>query len=57
MGVALVERFAADVAWTQQDLSFDTGANAVIEQTLQKWGKVDILVDNAGGGIIHTAAS
>ncbi|MET0660961.1 MAG: SDR family NAD(P)-dependent oxidoreductase [Steroidobacteraceae bacterium] len=46
-------RGAADVAWTSQDLSVDTGANAVIEQTLQKWGRVDILVNNAGGGIIR----
>jgi 2,3-dihydroxy-2,3-dihydro-p-cumate dehydrogenase len=51
---------APDVAWTQQDLSQESGANAVIEQTLQKWGKIDILVNNAGGGIIrpfleHTA--
>ena len=33
---------------------------AQIEQTLQKWGEVDILINNAGGGIIrpfleHTA--
>ena len=44
---------AADVAWIQQDLSVETGAAATVELALEKWGKVDILINNAGGGLIR----
>jgi len=81
LGVALVERFAADgasllladvngeglpqvaadardagapdVAWIEQDLSREEGAAATVKMALDRWGRVDILINNAGGGLIR----
>jgi len=44
---------AADVVYTGQDLSLETGAQAAIDFALERFGQVDILVNNAGGGIIR----
>ncbi len=51
---------APDTAYIAQDLSAEAGAAAVLELALRTWGKVDVLVNNAGGGLIrpfleHTA--
>jgi 2,3-dihydroxy-2,3-dihydro-p-cumate dehydrogenase len=81
LGVALVERFAADgasllladmngeslpqvaagardagapdVAWIAQDLSREEGAAATVKMALERWGRIDVLVNNAGGGLIR----
>ena len=81
LGVALVERFAADgasllladlngeglppvaasaldagapdVAWIEQDLSREEGAAATVKMALDRWGRVDVLINNAGGGLIR----
>jgi 2,3-dihydroxy-2,3-dihydro-p-cumate dehydrogenase len=81
LGVALVERFAADgasllladvngeglpqvaanardagapeVAWIEQDLSREEGAAVTVKMALDRWGRVDILINNAGGGLIR----
>jgi 2,3-dihydroxy-2,3-dihydro-p-cumate dehydrogenase len=55
-----LERGAADVAFAAHDLSAEAGGMAVVDLALRKWGKVDVLVNNAGGGLIrpfleHTA--
>ena len=47
------EKGAADVDWTAQDLSLESGADAAVEAAVSKWGKVDVLVNNAGGGLIR----
>src|SRR5260370_11177366 len=43
-----------------QDLSQEEGAAATVKTALDRWGRVDVLVNNAGGGLIrpfleHTA--
>jgi 2,3-dihydroxy-2,3-dihydro-p-cumate dehydrogenase len=81
LGVALVERFAADgasllladvngeglpqvaanaleagapdAAWIEQDLSREEGAAATVKMALERWGRVDVLINNAGGGLIR----
>jgi 2,3-dihydroxy-2,3-dihydro-p-cumate dehydrogenase len=35
------------------DLSTSAGANALIAATLERWGRVDALVNNAGGGVLR----
>lgn len=54
------EAGAPDVAWIGQDLSQEEGAVATVKTALDRWGRVDVLVNNAGGGLIrpfleHTA--
>ena len=54
------EAGAGDVIWLEQDLSTEAGGAAAIGAAIQRWGKLDVLVNNAGGGIIrpfleHTA--
>ncbi len=44
---------APDVQWTVQDLGTEEGASAVVQKTRDQFGKVDILINNAGGGIIR----
>ncbi len=47
----LVRRAGSDGMVIQSDVSTDTGAKTLIEQTISKLGRVDILVNNAGVGI------
>jgi 2,3-dihydroxy-2,3-dihydro-p-cumate dehydrogenase len=51
---------APETAHIAQDLSSEAGAAAVLELAMRTWGRVDILINNAGGGLIrpfleHTA--
>jgi 2,3-dihydroxy-2,3-dihydro-p-cumate dehydrogenase len=51
---------APDVAWIAQDLSQEEGGAAAVKMALERWGRVDVLINNAGGGLIrpfleHTA--
>jgi 2,3-dihydroxy-2,3-dihydro-p-cumate dehydrogenase len=51
---------APDVAWIGGDLSLEEGAAAVAKTAIDRWGRIDVLVNNAGGGLIrpfleHTA--
>jgi 2,3-dihydroxy-2,3-dihydro-p-cumate dehydrogenase len=44
---------APDVGWTAQDLSREEGAKAAVGAAIDRWGRVDVLVNNAGGGVIR----
>jgi 2,3-dihydroxy-2,3-dihydro-p-cumate dehydrogenase len=44
---------APDVAWIEQDLSREEGAAATVKMALDRWGRVDVLINNAGGGLIR----
>lgn len=44
---------APDVAWIAQDLSQEAGAQAAVAYALERWRQVDILLNNAGGGVIR----
>lgn len=44
---------APDVVWAAQDLSCEQGAKAVVANAIERWGKVDVLLNNAGGGVIR----
>lgn len=51
---------AVDVAWIARDLATENGGEDAIGEAVNRWGQVDILINNAGGGIIrpfmeHTA--
>jgi 2,3-dihydroxy-2,3-dihydro-p-cumate dehydrogenase len=35
------------------DLSTSAGAQALIDDALRRWGRIDVLVNNAGGGVIR----
>lgn len=53
---------APAVAWAVADLSEEAGAASVVAETKERFGSVDILINNAGGGIIrpfldHTVAT
>ena len=45
------EAGAPDVAWIGQDLSQEEGAAATVKTALDRWGRIDVLVNNAGGGL------
>ena len=55
-GARLVDDLlGADVpkwVYVDQDLSSQEGAQALIDEALQHFGRIDVLVNNAGGGII-----
>jgi 2,3-dihydroxy-2,3-dihydro-p-cumate dehydrogenase len=44
---------AADQASCAADLSEQDGALRLIKETTDRWGRVDVLVNNAGGGLIR----
>ncbi len=44
---------APDVQWTSQDLSVEQNAEDAIALAITHWGRVDALVNNAGGGILR----
>jgi 2,3-dihydroxy-2,3-dihydro-p-cumate dehydrogenase len=44
---------APDAAFVVGDLSTLEGADKLIGETVKRWGKITILVNNAGGGVIR----
>jgi 2,3-dihydroxy-2,3-dihydro-p-cumate dehydrogenase len=60
---SLVEVAAREMgaeAWNCGDLSQEHSAVALVEQALKAWGRIDVMVNNAGGGVLlpfleHTA--
>jgi 2,3-dihydroxy-2,3-dihydro-p-cumate dehydrogenase len=44
---------APDVAWIAQDLSHEGGATAAVAAAIDRWGRIDVLLNNAGGGVIR----
>lgn len=44
---------APEVAWIAQDLSREEGAKAAVAAAMDRWGHVDVLLNNAGGGVIR----
>jgi len=62
VAVSLAETSHAPVAFHVADLSVEGQAAELIDKTVQRFGGVDVMVNNAGGGIIrpfleHDAAS
>lgn len=53
IAAALGERGKTDVAHWAGDLSTEAGANQLVAQTLERFGRIDVLVNNAGSGIIR----
>lgn len=39
-------------SWIAGDLSKEEGAQALVEHALGVWGRIDVLVNNAGGGVL-----
>lgn len=44
---------APDAAFVVADLSTDAGAQSLVDAALKHWSKIDILINNAGGGVIR----
>ena len=53
LGAAEAKRLGKNAAFTVCDVGDATQAQALVQATVKKWGRVDILINNAG--IIHTA--
>src|SRR4051812_29222164 len=47
------EQTGADIDYYAGDLSTEENVTAMVEKTVNRWGKVDILINNAGGGVIR----
>lgn len=44
---------ASEWLYVEEDLSSEAGAQSLIDQALERFGRVHVLVNNAGGGIIR----
>lgn len=44
--------YQAESNYSIGDLSKEENSKSLIDQTLEQWGKIDILINNAGGGVI-----
>jgi 2,3-dihydroxy-2,3-dihydro-p-cumate dehydrogenase len=60
LATQLVDAGAPDARWAAADLADEQRAADAVRQALQHWGRIHILVNNAGGGILrpfleHTA--
>jgi NAD(P)-dependent dehydrogenase (short-subunit alcohol dehydrogenase family) len=47
-GRAAAARLGADAAWFQADVTSDRDVEALVEDTLSRWGRLDVVVNNAG---------
>ncbi|NVM17384.1 MAG: glucose 1-dehydrogenase [Candidatus Lokiarchaeota archaeon] len=58
--VAKINQSGGDAIFVQADVSIEAEANRIIEKTIETYGKIDILFNNAGivlGGAIDTTSS
>lgn len=58
--VAKIKLSGGDAIFVQADISIEEEANRIIENTIETYGKIDILFNNAGivlGGAIHTIST
>ncbi len=58
--VAKIKLFGGDAIFVQADVSVEKEANRIIEKTIETYGKIDILFNNAGivlGGAIDTIST
>lgn len=53
VSAALGERGKADVAHWAGDLSAEASVAQMVAQTLERFGRIDVLVNNAGSGVIR----
>ena len=49
-GSAIVERLGADAAFTRTDVTREAEVERLVAATVERWGRVDILFNNAGAG-------
>lgn len=49
----LANETGADIDYYSGDLSIKENVSEMIEKTINKWGRIDVLVNNAGGGVIR----
>ena len=49
-GNAIVERLGADAAFTRTDVTREAEVERLVTATVERWGRVDILFNNAGSG-------
>ncbi len=53
-GQAIVERLGENAAFTAADVTKEPDVAALVEATVERWGRVDILFNNAGFGREYT---
>ena len=49
-GNAIVERLGADAAFTRTDVTREAEVERLVTATVERWGRVDVLFNNAGAG-------
>ena len=49
-GNAIAERLGADAAFTRTDVTREAEVERLVAATVERWGRVDILFNNAGAG-------
>ena len=53
-GKALAERLGGDVAFLRTDVTEEAQVKAMVDDALDRWGRLDALVNNAGRGPAYT---
>jgi 2,3-dihydroxy-2,3-dihydro-p-cumate dehydrogenase len=48
----IAQKYGSEVEYFIGDLSIEDNAAAMVEKTMARWGRIEILVNNAGGGVI-----
>ena len=49
-GRALADRLGANAAFVHTDVTVEADVKAMVDATVDRWGRVDVLFNNAGGG-------
>ena len=53
-GQAIVDRLGTNAAFTKADVTKEGDVSALVEGTVERWGRVDVLFNNAGFGREYT---